>query len=69
MYPLAGNEAAIGLDYRTNEVQREAALRVRETGKLVVAGPLDLVQGGTGLIGRAPIYETPPGSAPGSARA
>ena len=55
-YPLAGNEQAIGLDYRANEAQREAALRVVETGELVLAGPVDLVQGGRGFIGRFPVY-------------
>src|SRR5690606_23937853 len=33
-YPMAGNERAIGLDYRANEAQREAALRVMETGEM-----------------------------------
>ena len=37
MYPVAGNEAAIGLDYRTHPTQREAALRAAETGR--TAGP------------------------------
>src|SRR5690606_14857330 len=55
-YPLKGNERAIGLNYRTNETQRDAALRVMETGKLVLAGPVELVQGGRGFIGRFPVY-------------
>src|SRR5690606_22885454 len=41
-YPLEGNEAAIGLDYRKNAVQREAAMRARDAGRLVLAGPVDL---------------------------
>jgi diguanylate cyclase (GGDEF)-like protein/PAS domain S-box-containing protein len=55
-YPLKGNERVIGLDYRTNEAQRDAALRVLETGRLVLAGPVDLVQGGRGFVGRFPVY-------------
>jgi diguanylate cyclase (GGDEF)-like protein len=55
-YPLKGNERAIGLDYRTNEAQREAALRVMETGELILAGPVDLVQGGRGFVGRFPVF-------------
>jgi diguanylate cyclase (GGDEF)-like protein len=55
VYPVVGNEKAIGLDYRKNEMQRTTALRVIETGKLVLAGPVDLVQGGRGLIGRFPV--------------
>jgi diguanylate cyclase (GGDEF)-like protein len=56
IYPLEGNEKAIGLDYRTNEAQRDAVLRARDTGKLVLAGPVDLVQGGRGFVGRFPVY-------------
>jgi diguanylate cyclase (GGDEF)-like protein len=55
-YPLAGNERAIGLDYRANNAQREAALRAMRTGLMVLAGPVELVQGGRGLIGRFPVY-------------
>ena len=56
VYPVKGNEAAIGLDYRENQSQREAALRVRDSGELVLAGPVDLVQGGRAFIGRFPVY-------------
>ncbi len=55
-YPLAGNSAAIGLDYRKNDLQREAVLRARDTGRLVLAGPVDLVQGGQGFVGRFPVF-------------
>ncbi|MCW9059669.1 MAG: EAL domain-containing protein [Gammaproteobacteria bacterium] len=56
MYPLAGNEQAIGLDYRTHPTQSAAALRAMEEGKVVVAGPLPLVQGGVGIIARQPVF-------------
>lgn len=63
-YPLEGNERAIGFDYRTNDAQRDAAIRVRDTGRLVLAGPVDLVQGGRGFVGRFPVYvDTPRGAA------
>lgn len=55
-YPFEGNERAIGLDYRTNVEQREAVLRARDTGLLVLAGPVDLVQGGRGFVGRFPVF-------------
>tara|TARA_R110002020_G_scaffold21095_4_gene71630 strand:+ start:3548 stop:6160 length:2613 start_codon:yes stop_codon:yes gene_type:complete len=55
-YPQAGNERAIGLDYRDHPAQREDALRARDTGRLVLAGPVDLVQGGRGFIGRFPVF-------------
>ncbi|MEP5362090.1 MAG: EAL domain-containing protein [Nitratireductor sp.] len=56
VYPLEGNQKAIGLDYRKNEAQRAAAFRVRDSGEIVLAGPLDLVQGGKALIGRFPVF-------------
>ncbi len=57
VYPLAGNEKALGLDYRTLPDQWDQVRRVAETGQLVVSGPLHLVQGGYGLIGRVPILK------------
>lgn len=59
-YPLKGNEAAIGLDYRKNAAQRDATLRARDTGDVVLAGPVDLVQGGKGLIARLPVFTDVP---------
>ncbi|SDA97428.1 bifunctional diguanylate cyclase/phosphodiesterase [Mesorhizobium qingshengii] len=56
MYPIKGNEKAIGLDYRKNEAQRMAALRARDQRVLVFAGPVDLAQGGRGFIGRIPVF-------------
>ncbi|MEP6564733.1 MAG: EAL domain-containing protein [Mesorhizobium sp.] len=56
MYPMAGNEKAMGLDYRTDPNQREAALRARDEKKLIMAGPVDLRQGGKGFIGRFPVF-------------
>ena len=56
MYPLAGNEAAIGLNYLTHPTQSAAARRVMETGQAVVAGPLPLVQGGIGIVARQPVF-------------
>lgn len=56
IYPVEGNIQAIGLDYTKISEQREAALRARDIGDLVLAGPVDLVQGGQGFIGRFPVY-------------
>ncbi len=56
IYPLAGNEQAIGLNYLLHPTQRDQAVKARDTGKMVLAGPLTLVQGGTGLIGRLPVF-------------
>ncbi len=56
MFPLSGNEKALGLDYRKVPEQWEMADLARTTGQIVLAGPLQLVQGGTGLITRFPVY-------------
>ncbi|MDQ6436436.1 EAL domain-containing protein [Mesorhizobium sp. LHD-90] len=56
VYPLEANKAAIGLDYLKNERQAASALRARDTGEMVLTGPVDLVQGGKGLIGRFPVF-------------
>ncbi|KQZ95356.1 histidine kinase [Mesorhizobium sp. Root157] len=56
MYPLDGNEKAVGLDYRKDEKQREAALRARDSHEMVLAGPVDLRQGGQGFVGRFPVF-------------
>lgn len=56
VYPLKGNERAVGLDYMKNEQQRESVLRSMKQKKPLLAGPVNLVQGGVGLINRSPIY-------------
>ncbi|MGY6555971.1 MAG: diguanylate cyclase domain-containing protein [Wenzhouxiangella sp.] len=56
VYPIAGNEAAIGMDYRDLPQQWpdiERAIAGRQT---VLAGPIDLVQGGRGLVSRTPVF-------------
>ena len=56
IYPPGENNRAIGLDYRTNAAQRGSVMRARDSGRLVLAGPFDLVQGGRGFIARFPVY-------------
>ncbi len=56
IYPVEGNQSSIGLNYRNNDAQRNAALLVEQTGRYVVTGPVKLVQGGEGLIVRYPIF-------------
>ncbi|WP_369412439.1 bifunctional diguanylate cyclase/phosphodiesterase [Pelagibacterium xiamenense] len=55
VYPLAGNASALGLDYNAHPDQRDTALRARDTGRMILAGPVNLVQGGTGFIARFPV--------------
>jgi diguanylate cyclase (GGDEF)-like protein len=59
MYPMEGNEKAVGLDFRKDEKQREAVLRARDTKQLVLAGPVELKQGGQAFIGRFPVFLNP----------
>jgi len=56
VHPIQGNEATLGMDYRNIPAQWETVSRSLETRKIIVAGPLDLVQGGRGFIARVPIY-------------
>lgn len=55
-YPRIANQKAIGLDYRQVPDQWAAIERVLETGELVLAGPVNLVQGGRGFVGRFPVF-------------
>ncbi len=65
MYPLEGNEAAIGLDYLTVPDQWPSVELAKRLDKTVLAGPVKLVQGGEGLIARIPIHLDPSSLYPG----
>lgn len=54
--PLLGNERALGLNLFEAKSQNQESFIAKETGKLTLAGPLELVQGGVGLVGRLPIF-------------
>lgn len=56
VYPEEGNTGALGLDYREHEEQWPAVERSVKTRKAVVSGPLKLVQGGSGIVTRMPIF-------------
>lgn len=55
VYPLAGNEEILGRDYRQLPLQMSAIETTLALGRTMVAGPLDLVQGGTAIVVRAPV--------------
>ncbi len=55
VHPIAGNEKAIGLYYPDQPAQWPLIQRIASDGRSALAGPLDLVQGGRGLIYRQPI--------------
>lgn len=60
VFPLAGNEGILGFNYFTEEAGNIEALLAKELGELVLGGPFELFQGGTGIVGRLPVYiDTP----------
>jgi len=54
--PMSGNEMAIGLDLLNAPALRKESLLARNSGKLTLAGPIELVLGGTGVVGRLPVF-------------
>jgi len=54
--PLKGHEAAIGHNIFLDVRRATEAKLARDTGKLSLAGPFDLIQGGIGAIARLPIF-------------
>ena len=54
--PLEGNAKALGLNLFEAKTQNKESFLARDTGKLTLAGPLTLVQGGEALVGRLPIF-------------
>ncbi len=55
-YPLEPNREAIGLNMFENEERKASAYLAKESGKYTIAGPFELVQGGTGALLFDPIY-------------
>ncbi|MGE5466963.1 MAG: EAL domain-containing protein [Ignavibacteria bacterium] len=56
LWPPAGNERAIGFAYRNSPEQYRTVLQARQTRASVLAGPVDLIQGGRGFINRTPVF-------------
>lgn len=56
VYPLEGHEKAIGHNILSDVTRNKEALLAIKTKQLSLAGPFELVQGGTAIIGRYPIY-------------
>ena len=56
VYPRSGNERAIGLKYAEIPKQWPAVKRAIDLGSTIVAGPVNLVQGGKAFISRTPIF-------------
>lgn len=61
IYPLDGNEAALGLDLQAQSLSRDQMALLLESRRAVFSGPINLVQGGQGLAARIPIFENDTG--------
>ncbi len=62
VYPLEGNEGLVGLDYHKIPKQWPKVEKAIETRLPVIDGPLNLIQGGVGLIQRTPVYKSADGT-------
>ncbi|MDD1014578.1 putative bifunctional diguanylate cyclase/phosphodiesterase [Pseudomonas rubra] len=56
IYPLHGNQSVLGVDYRHLPDQYPLLQRARDNSSAVLAGPVQLFQGGRGLIYRRPVF-------------
>lgn len=56
IYPMEGNEATMGLDMFQNPARKKEARLARLSGEYTIAGPYELVQGGTGALLFDPAY-------------
>lgn len=56
VYPLNGNEKSVGFNQLEDSIQNLEAIRARDSGKLTLAGPVNLVQGGLGAVARLPVF-------------
>jgi PAS domain S-box-containing protein len=59
VYPLAGNEAAVGYEPLTDtrpEVRGDVE-RAIQTGETTLSGPIDFLQGGVGLVARQAVLQ------------
>jgi len=54
--PIAGNENSIGEDLLQGPASTKEIFLARDTGKLTLDGPFDLVQGGLAAVGRLPVF-------------
>ncbi len=59
VYPLKGNEAAMGLDLSRHSEQSSSVARAMATQETVLAGPWLLAQGTEALLIRTPIFYRP----------
>ncbi|MGM0429987.1 MAG: putative bifunctional diguanylate cyclase/phosphodiesterase [Pseudomonadota bacterium] len=56
LYPLNPNRDALGFDYRTSPQQFKSVQEAIQRKRIIIDGPVKLVQGGWALIARAPVF-------------
>ncbi len=56
VYPVAGNERVIGVDLHSLPAQWPKVKMAVDTRQGILDGPLDLIQGGSGIIYRYPVF-------------
>ncbi|WP_170154506.1 sensor histidine kinase [Mangrovibacterium diazotrophicum] len=56
IYPLAGHEAAIGLNLMAHPKRKEVVEKTIRTRKTFIAGPVELIEGGVAFISYTPIF-------------
>ncbi|MEG4321226.1 MULTISPECIES: PAS domain S-box protein [unclassified Microcoleus] len=64
IYPREGNEGAIGIDLMAIPEQGLMVEEVINTRKTLLAGPVELLEGGVAFVSRSPIFLTPAGAEP-----
>ena len=57
VYPIKGHEEAIGLNLLEHPKRREIVEKTIETHNTFVAGPVELIEGGTAFISYTPIFD------------
>ena len=58
IYPMSGNEAALGLNMLEHPARKQEARLAKESGEYTIAGPFGLQQGDIGALLFDPIYTT-----------
>jgi PAS domain S-box-containing protein len=56
IYPLQGNEPALNYNIFADSARNKEAYKAVAERKLYFAGPFELKQGGTGVVGRLPVF-------------
>jgi PAS domain S-box-containing protein len=58
VYPFEPNKPALGFNIMADRFQKDEAILAVKNKKMHFAGPLNLKQGGIGIVGRQPIFVT-----------